>query len=179
MNANHTPSYPEILLQATELRQQDQIVNVDEETQQLVIFRLSDNTFAIPGHAVRELLPVGEIVAVPGSSPLFLGVVPVRGEIVSVLDPARLLHLLPATTSSARNRRSRILIIQKEERNTGMLVDAVEDIREFPKSALQTQPATLSAELEKLCAGQLLFDNQPTPLLDVEAFFQTLQELCT
>ncbi|MBF0096856.1 MAG: chemotaxis protein CheW [Magnetococcales bacterium] len=170
--------YPEILAQAAELRQRDALINIDEEQVQLLIFRLLEHTFAIPGAHVRELLPAGEIVPVPGSSPLFLGVIPVRGEIASVLDLARLLQLPPGTSATAHNRSSRILIVQKEEMSTGMLVDAVEEIREFPKSAVQTQQASLNTLLEKLSQGQLLFNHQPTPLLDIAKLFQYLQELC-
>jgi purine-binding chemotaxis protein CheW len=172
------PTYPEILAQAAQLRQHDPLINVDEEQLQLLIFRLSDHTFAIPGEHVRELLPAGEIVPVPGSSPLFLGVLPVRGEIASVLDLARLLQLPPCTIATACNRSSRIMIVHKEEMSTGMLVDAVEEIREFPKSAIQTQPASRHTLLEKISQGQLLFNHHPTPLLDVANLFQHLQELC-
>ncbi|WP_130471175.1 chemotaxis protein CheW [Candidatus Magnetaquicoccus inordinatus] len=177
MSEQMPSTHPEILAHAALLRQQEQII-VDEEQQHLLIFRLLDHYFALPGQYVREVLPAGDIIPVPGSSPFFLGVIPVRGEIASVLDLARLLEMLPTTIASTRKHSSRILIVQKEEKNTGMLVDAVEDIREFPKSAVQTQHSSLADHMQKFAHGELLFADHPTPLLDIDALFQHLQELC-
>ena len=161
-------------------RRQQQIVQVDEESVQLVVFRVLERLFAIFGRHVRELIPVGEIVYVPGTSELFLGVIPVRGEIASVLDLARLLGL--ASTSSVLptwERSRRILMVVKEEMSTGILVDQVEDVISVPKSAIEPHLDTLDPQLARLTAGYCLFASQPTPILNVEVLFQQLQEQCS
>ncbi|MEO5362899.1 MAG: chemotaxis protein CheW [Magnetococcus sp. DMHC-8] len=177
--SDQTAQAYEQLIHAAELaRDREQIVDVDEETEQLVVFKLADQLFAMPGRYVRELIPTGDIVHVPGTSPLFLGVIPVRGDIVSVLDLARLLGMPPSTIAAARTRSGRILMVAREEMNTGMLVDAVTDIIDAPGSAIQPQLSTLDPQLARLADGQLLFNGQPTPILNVASLFQTLQEAC-
>ncbi|MEO5340709.1 MAG: chemotaxis protein CheW [Magnetococcus sp. MYC-9] len=170
------PHYEEIVADTEQLRNQEQIVNVEEESLQLVLFKLLEQRFAIPGQHVRELMAAGEIVYVPGTTELFLGVVPVRGEIASVLDLARLLGL--TTTSSSKVHSSRILMVVQGEMSTGVLVDRVEDIINIPESAIQPHLSSLDPQLVQLTDGQFLFDAHPTPVLNVAAIFQHLQELC-
>ena len=166
--------YAEIVNTAEAERDREKIVDVDEETVQLLLFRVLNNLFAIPGSQVREVMPAGDIFYVPGTSELFLGVVPVRGEIASVLDLSRLLGMAPST----RIHSSRILMVVQEEMSTGVLVDVVEEILMVPVSAIQPRAATLDPQLARLTSGQLLFGQQPTPILDVTALFQHLQEVC-
>ncbi|MEO5349354.1 MAG: chemotaxis protein CheW [Magnetococcus sp. YQC-3] len=168
------PSYTEIVDASEAERDREKIVDVDEESVQLLLFRILNTLFAIPGSHVREVMPAGDIFYVPGTSELFLGVVPVRGEIASVLDLSRLLGMAP----SSRIHSSRILMVVQEEMSTGVLVDAVEEILTVPVSAIQPHATTLDPQLARLTSGQLLFGQQPTPILEVTALFQYLQEVC-
>ncbi|MBF0400873.1 MAG: CheW domain-containing protein [Magnetococcales bacterium] len=168
--------YAEIIQHAEQQRAQEQQLDVDEETVQLVVFKVEDKMLAIPGCHVRELVPVGEIVYVPGTSELFLGVIPIRGEIASVLYLARLLGL--STHARPRTPSHRILMVVKEEMSTGVLVDAVADIIQTPKSAIQPHPSTLDPQMALLAEGQILFGTEPAPVISVTALFRQLQELC-
>lgn len=169
--------YEEIIHNSEQQRNRGQIVDVDEETTQLVIMTVLDKRLAIPGCYVRELMPVGDIVYIPGTSELFLGVILVRGEIVSVLHLAQLLGL--TTTVAPRTPTHRVLMVVKEEMNTGILVNAVVDIVHIPKSAIQPQASTLDQQLVRLTEGEILFDTEPVPIINVTALFGHLQEVCT
>lgn len=174
--SDHAEHYEEIIHHAEQYRNQEQIVDVDEESVPLVIMTVLDNMVAIPGCHVRELMPVGEIVSVPGTSELFLGVILVRGEIISVLHLAQLLGL--TTTVAPRTPAHRVLMVVKEEMNTGVLVNTVVDIVQIPKSAIQPKSATLDQTLARLTEGEIVFDTKPVPILNVTALFQHLQEVC-
>ncbi len=52
----------------------------------LLVFRVSGETYAVPGHHVREVRPVGQLTSLPGTPPFVAGLINVRGRVVTALD---------------------------------------------------------------------------------------------
>ena len=75
----------------------------------LVCFRIGKETFGVDIFSVREIVRVQEITKVPGAPDFVLGVINLRGRIISVVDLGRQLGQPP--TEIGRN--SRLLVIDR------------------------------------------------------------------
>src|SRR5688572_6125968 len=93
----------------------------------VVIWTLDDQRYAIASAAVVEVIPVVQSRPVTGSEPLLLGLFDYRGELLPLLDSARLLE----RDAGDYRMSSRILVLQLEspegdrQRRLGLLVERV------------------------------------------------------
>jgi purine-binding chemotaxis protein CheW len=96
-----------------------------ELLRELLTFHLAGSTYAIAVERVREIVRIREITRVPHVPSWVLGVIALRGEIVEVVDMSMRLGLERCEAS----RRSRIIVLHgDDERVTGVLVDAVDQV---------------------------------------------------
>lgn len=99
-----------------------------------VLFKLESEKYGINVQRVREVLRVGEIRPVPGSPFDVLGVINVRGVIVTVLDTRQFFKLY----SGAITDLSRIIIIEQQDQVLGLLVDEVEEVRDIQENHIDS-----------------------------------------
>lgn len=89
-----------------------------------LIFRAAGRVYACGVAEVREVLRLPSIARLPGAPASVVGLVNVRGRIVTVFDGGVLLHGAPVTRADAM-----LLVVDSGERGVGMLVDRVADVR--------------------------------------------------
>ena len=108
----------------------------EQGTETVLLFTLSEEQYAFPLAAVREVSRVGAITPLPGLHPAVLGASGLRGEVLAVLDLRRLLGLeeQPLTPDS------RLLVVQHGEITAALLADGVADIAALPTEALLPPP---------------------------------------
>ena len=87
-------------------------------------FGLAGETYAVAIQLVAEILRPLPITEVPRAPETVLGVVSVRGKLVTVIDLRRRFNLPPATI----DRRSRILLTDAHNEQVGLLVDDVQQV---------------------------------------------------
>lgn len=150
------------------------VVDVDEPTQQLVLFRLNDQQFALPGSAVSEILPSDQpVYYVPGLPPSTEGVLHLRGKIESVISLHQLLGLpTPEGTSKGM-----ILLVRAAGITSGVRIEQLDDVCEVAQSMLQSPPETLTGTLRPYVSALWQIDErQALALLDPEALFDAYQQ---
>jgi len=91
---------------------------------QWLTFSLNGATYALNIVQLKEVLPHREITPIPANAPHILGVINLRGVIVSVLDIARHLSL----PSSAVTANTRIIIVEQTQQILGLMVDSVTEV---------------------------------------------------
>ncbi|WP_221793811.1 chemotaxis protein CheW [Oceanobacter mangrovi] len=97
-------------------------------------FMLAGQQFVTDMGQVAEILQPPRLTKVPGVKSWVLGVANVRGRLVPVMDLAGLLGL-----SSRVNWRSRrVLVIEQGDVLTGLLVDAVLGMQQFPVDTMRS-----------------------------------------
>lgn len=103
-----------------------------------VTFALGDEVYGITAASVNEVLRYTEITPVPGARPSILGIINLRGNVVTVLDARTLFGLprLPVTSQS------RIVIVDLEDYAIGVLVDSVSEVADLDSSAIESSPNT-------------------------------------
>jgi len=95
------------------------------ELRELLCFEVAGETHALGVERVREIVRFRELTPVPRVPPEILGVIPLRGEIVEVLDLRRRLGAGPAAPGGS----SRIIVLHGDAGEvTGLLVDAVREV---------------------------------------------------
>jgi purine-binding chemotaxis protein CheW len=116
---------------------------------QLVTFRLKDETYGINVMQVQEVLRVSEIAPVPGAPAHVLGIINLRGNVVTVID-TRIRFGLPTTKPDDA---SRIVIIESEQQVVGMLVDSVAEVVELRQSDIDSAPSIGSEDAARYIQG--------------------------
>jgi purine-binding chemotaxis protein CheW len=92
---------------------------------ELVVFRLGPESYALRLHEVREIIMVGQITPVPRAPQFVDGVLNLRGEVMPVVDLRTRFGLERIEPTSI----SRILITTIGGVATGLVVDAVDEVR--------------------------------------------------
>lgn len=108
---------------------------------QVVGFRVGDETFGLPISAVREIVRVPDITAVPNAPAHIEGVINLRGRIVFVVD----LRKRFGRSDTAPNKKNRILIVGLEDRIIGLIVNSASEVLKIPPSEIEA-PAGLFQE---------------------------------
>lgn len=91
-------------------------------------FMLAGQTFVADMSEVAEILQPPRLTKVPGVRSWVLGVANVRGRLVTVMDLAGLMGL----PSKANWRSRRVLVVEQDDHLSGLLVDAVLGMQQFP-----------------------------------------------
>ncbi len=114
----------------------------------LVCFELRGQELALPISDVKETLPLQPITNVFLTPACLAGVFSLRGDIVPVIDLAVLLGLAPTVAGDD----SRIVVIDHEKGQAGIVVDRLRDLRTLDGD-LEPPPTNLSNELQHLLRG--------------------------
>ena len=122
---------------------------VEDPVLQWVTFRLDNETYGINVMQVQEVLRYTEIAPVPGAPPYVLGIINLRGNVVTVID-TRLRFGLSQTET---NDQTRIVIIETENQVVGILVDAVAEVVYLRQSEIETAPNVGNEESARFIQG--------------------------
>lgn len=134
---------------------------------QWVTFRLRDESYGIKLTQVREVLRIPDIAPVPGSPDDILGIINLRGNVVTVVDTRKRLDLPHKNPDNA----SRIVVIEAEDNQMiGILVDSVSDVVDFPNSQIEILPSTGNEESSKYIQGVISHNGEFLILVDINQF---------
>ncbi|MDD5242753.1 MAG: chemotaxis protein CheW [Syntrophorhabdaceae bacterium] len=99
----------------------------------VVAFSLAYEEYAIESFYVREVYPMKELTPVPGTPPFVLGIINVRGQILSVIDIKKFFDL-PEKGLTDLNK---VIIIRDDSMEFGILADVVLGTRHIMLSEIQ------------------------------------------
>ncbi len=115
----------------------------------VIEFVVASEKYAIESSYVREIYPLKELTLVPGTPAFVLGVINVRGQIVSVVDPKQFFGL-PEKGLTDLNK---VILISDGRMEFGLLADAVLGLRHVPLKELQPSLPTLTGMRAELLKG--------------------------
>ncbi|TFH75871.1 chemotaxis protein CheW [Gammaproteobacteria bacterium LSUCC0112] len=127
-----------------------------------VSFELSNEVYALNAAKVNEVLRYTEITPVPGSAHFILGIINLRGNVVTVID-ARTVFGLP-TLEQTQN--SRIIVVEIEDFVLGILVDRVAEVIDLNKNLVEIAPATSQDPSSRFITGVYNTDDHLMILVD-------------
>ncbi len=137
--------------------------NANDSVVQWVTFRLAEETYGINVMQVQEVLRVSEIAPVPGAPHYVLGIINLRGNVVTVIDTRIRLGL----TTSELTDSTRIVIIEAAKHVVGILVDCVSEVVDLAMSEVETAPNVGNDESAKYIQGVASRDAELLILVDL------------
>lgn len=137
---------------------------VEDPILQWVTFRLEEETYGINVMQVQEVLRYTEIAPVPGAPSYVLGIINLRGNVVTVID-TRSRFGLPSTEVTDN---TRIVVIEAENQVVGILVDAVAEVVYLRQSEIETTPNVGNDESAKFIQGVCHKNDELLILVDLE-----------
>ncbi len=129
-----------------------------------VTFHLDEETYGINVMQVQEVLRYTEIAPVPGAPAYVLGIINLRGNVVTVVDTRARFGLAPREVDDA----TRIVIIEVSNGQVvGILVDRVSEVVDLPMSAVEAAPNVGTDESARFIQGVASRDDRLLILVDL------------
>jgi len=134
-----------------------------DEIIQWVTFRLDNEKYGIRVMQVQEVLRMTEIAPVPGAPDYVLGIINLRGNVVTVIDSRKRFGLSEAEADDS----TRIVIIEAEKHVVGILVDSVAEVVDLQTSEIDAAPNVGNDDSSKYIQGVSSRDKELLILVDV------------
>ena len=128
---------------------------------EVVEFVLAYEKYAVETRHVREIYPLEHLTPLPCTPPFVLGIVNVRGEILSVIDLKKFFDL-PEKGLTDLNK---VIVLKSENMQFGILADAVVGARRIRVADVQPSLPTLTGVREAYLKG---VTPERTVVLDAE-----------
>jgi len=138
---------------------------------QWVTFRLDNETYGINVMQVQEVLRYTEIAPVPGAPNYVMGIINLRGNVVTVID-TRERFGLPSQDLSDN---TRIVIIETDEQVVGILVDAVAEVVYLRQSEIELAPNVGNDESAKFIQGVCHKNDELLILVELEKLLSDVE----
>lgn len=132
-----------------ERRSANDSADTNDEVLQWVTFKLEQETYGINVMQVQEVLRYTEIAPVPGAPDYVLGIINLRGNVVTVIDTRSRFGLAAAEITD----NTRIVIIEAEKQVIGILVDSVAEVVYLKVSEIDVAPNVGNEESAKFIQG--------------------------
>lgn len=136
---------------------------INDEVLQWVTFQLEEETYGINVMQVREVLRYSEIAPVPGAPDYVLGIINLRGNVVTVIDTRSRFGLMQGEITD----NTRIIVIESERQVIGILVDSVAEVVYLRSSEIDTTPSVGTDESAKFIQGVSNRDGKLLILVDL------------
>lgn len=133
-----------------------------QEGVEVIVFRLAHERYGIETPFVREVYPLKEITVIPGTPAFVMGIMNVRGQIVSVINLKRFFSL-PERGLGELNK---VIILSDGRMEFGILADVVDGTVLVAHEDILAVPSNVTMVGEKYLKG---VTKEHIVILDVEA----------
>ncbi|HXC63109.1 MAG TPA: chemotaxis protein CheW [bacterium] len=154
---------------------------------QLVVFRLGREQFAAPITRVREILRPVRVSRMPRTASFLRGLFNLRGQVLPLLDTKARLGMAPSTGSGqaqsapvfegpARDNKARVIVLEAQGENVGLMVDEVLEVLRCEEQALQAPRTVLDSSAGHFLAAVLDLDGRLVLVLDLDRLVEGAAE---
>lgn len=131
---------------------------------ELLSFMIAGEQYAVSIDHLVEIVTPRSATQVPNADPTIVGIISLRGTIVTVIDVRRKLRHPPAV----RGNDSRIIVAERGSETLGFEVDRVLRVLKVASAAIEPHPVVHSSELSEAVGGVFRHANALTILLDLD-----------
>lgn len=117
----------------------------DITSQQLVVFSLGSEEYALPIGSVHEIIRFTEPRTVASDADWIRGVIGLRGKIIPIFDLASRMELEIAESEAGK-----IVIVESGTGQVGIMVDEVEEVLTVSSDQLEDVPSANSDSIEAI-----------------------------
>lgn len=147
----------------------------DDPVLQWVTFQLEDETYGVDVMVVREVLKYQDIAPVPGAPDYVMGIINIRGTVISVIN-TRLRFGLPEKDPDEN---TRIVILEIGKHIIGIVVDSVAEVVYMKRSEIESAPQVNKDDSARFIQGVCHRDDQLIILVELDKLLseEELREL--
>lgn len=146
------------------------------ETLGLLLFRLGEEWYAVTIDRVREIYNEYEVTRIPRVPDFILGVINVRGEIISVTDIATLMRVPSRTEIDMGGLLPSGIIVSNGECVSAIVVDEIGDIIDVPRDSIEPPLSTLDKAQGEYIAGSVYVDGRLIGVVNLEKALEPIGE---
>ncbi len=152
---------------------------VDEATGEstgLLKFRLGLEWYAVPISGVREIHNEYAVTRIPRVPDSVLGVINVRGEIVSVTDLATLIRVPSRSELDIDGQLPSAIIVANDECVSALVVDEIGDIIDVAHGAIEPPLSTLDKAQAEYMAGSVYIEGLLIGVVNIDKILEPIGE---
>jgi len=132
------PALPSIIDPSAELTPGNYAETETQHLTKYLSFMLGGEQYALSAANINEVLRYSDITPVPGAPGFILGIINLRGDVVTVIDARAVFGLQPHLIAP----QSRIIVVEIEDFIAGVLVDQVAAVIDLDASCIEAAPHT-------------------------------------
>ncbi len=136
----------------------------NDEVLQWVTFKLENEVYGINVMQVQEVLRYSEIAPVPGAPLYVLGIINLRGNVVTVIDTRSRFGLESCDVTD----NTRVVVIESEKQVIGILVDSVAEVVYLKASEIDDAPNVGNEESAQFIQGVSNREGELLILVDLD-----------
>lgn len=139
--------------------------DIDTMTNKYLVFKLCSENYGIDIQYVKEIIELQKIISIPDMPEYIRGVINLRGMVIPVMDLRRRFH----KETKDFDDRTCIIVINIFDKNTGLIVDSVDEVVDIPEANIEPPP-NYSSDLKSknFIKGIGKFNNELKIILDLE-----------
>lgn len=136
----------------------------------ILLFRIGEEWYAVRVSDVREIFQEYEVTPIPCVPDHINGVVNVRGEILSVTDPASLMRLGRIEAQNGVNPPA--IVILRDDIVTALVVDEIGDIADIPSESIEPPVSIIDRAQADYISGSVFAQGSMIGLIHVEKMLE-------
>lgn len=164
----------EVLKRRAESLAQAQDEETSLETRSLLLFSLGEEWYAFPIEGVREIYNEYLVTRIPRTPEFILGVVNVRGEIISVTDLGTMIRVPSRTQRDVNGALPSAIIVANDHCVSAVVVDEIGDIVEVPNDAVEPALSTLEKSQAEFVAGSIYVDERLIGIVNLDKVLEPI-----
>jgi len=129
-----------------------------------VILTVGPEIYGVSVSDVQSIIPMSPITRVPGTSGYVEGVINLRGNVIPVLDLGRRM----GQPAEASGERGRILVVEHERGQVGLIVDQVTEVRSLEAGQIEPPSSLVRTQENEFVLGVARDGDRLILLLDVK-----------
>ena len=138
--------------------------------------KVGEDTFGLPVTRVQTIFRIGSVTAAPGGPSDIVGLVNLRGKIVTAVSLRRRLGLAPEPSGMADGSGSLAIGIEHRNEAFALLVDEVGDVLTLSAETAIAPPPHIGRSRAKFASGYNRIGGQILPLLNIDAVFDFAED---
>lgn len=141
----------------------------DDICHKYLFFMVGEERFGLSAEKVREIIFYPEsITEIASSTPDVLGLFTIREHVIVAIDMRVIFHMPSPLTE-----RSRIIIVQEADRQIGILVDTILDIKDVTQAEIEALPENYK---KNIFEGVVRLDNHLVSVIDPRVIEKMVHE---
>ena len=137
---------------------------LDDQVLQWVTFNLENETYGVNVMVVKEVLKFQDIAPVPGVPDYVMGIINIRGTVISVINTRRRFGLHDREPDD----NTRIVILEIGKHVLGIVVDSVAEVVYLRGSEIETAPQVNKDETARFITGVCHREDQLLILVELD-----------